>query len=274
MITTESSAWQVNVITQNVLLDYTRARNHLILPQDERIGSIAATLAQFDGVLDIVGIQEAQKSVHQHNGEVLAYEFGLGPGFWVNHNQKPYPDSPRGRAGEYIGLFGSQVESATPIELGDNRTALMTTIADVAFVTLHLRAGFNGRSAREQQAKVLIERIEEYENAVLFGDFNEPPIRHVAKARDHLKTAKFESVFSLTNQPHPSTSPTQPYKDIMGAGNGWKTLFTRHGWSIDDILVRGPRIKVLAAGVLQREIDTGSDHEGVWTALELTPLHD
>ena len=275
MITTESGALQVNVITQNVLLDYTRTREHLILPQHERIGSIATTLAGFDGELDVVGIQEAQKSKRQHNGETLASELGMGPGFWVNHNQKPYPGSLRGRSGEYVGLFGSQVESASPIELGDNRIAPMTVIADVAFVTLHLRAGgLESRQARLLQAVSLAEELEPYPNAVLFGDFNEPPIRYVAKARDYLKTAQFESVFNRTHQPHPKTSPTLAYRDLLSDGNGWKTPFIRHGWSIDDILVRGPRVKALAAGILQREIDTGSDHEGVWAALELAPTHD
>ena len=278
----------VNVITQNVLLDYTRTRQKLILPQDDRIGSAAATINNFPGELDIVGIQEAHKSKKQHNGEVLAENCGYGPGFWVNHNQKPYPDAPKGRANEYMGLFGARVDHATPIDIGDNRKAMMTQIAGVAFVTLHLRYGYDARDLRRAQAKELIGALDSYENAVLLGDFNEHRIKRIAGARNILGAEGFESVFDLTDQPHPVTSPIEPYKKIISSGRGWQSWWVRHGWSIDDIMIRGPRVRALAAGVLERVIAPGvfvsetapnapleaSDHEGLWARLELAPRHD
>lgn len=272
----------VNVLTQNVLLDYRRTREGLILHQDDRIDSIAATINNFHSPPDVVGIQEAHKSKKQHNGEVLAEGCGYGPGFWVNHNQKPYEGAPRGRPDEYMGLFGALVEYAEPIEIGDNRKALMTVIADVAFVTLHLRSGWENRWLREAQAKPIVEALAPYDDAVLLGDFNEPHYRQIADARNHFTDNGFRSVFPLTGQPRPKTSPIGPYKKASANGRGLQGPVVRRGWSIDDIQIRGPRVRALAAGVLDRVIVPpehdvparvpleGSDHEGLWATLSIT----
>lgn len=277
----------VNVITQNVLLDYGRTRDHLILPQSHRTDSLAATLRSFPGQLDVVGIQEAHKSSAQHNGKILAEKCGYGPGFWAQHNQKPHKDAKRGRGGEYLGLFGALVDHAKVTDLGDNRRALMTLIGGVAFVTLHLRSGGDARYARHQQGKKLIRALDEYEDAVVFGDFNEPPIWRLALARTEFARAGFRSVFPLTGQKYPDTSPISSYVDAAMYGRSrLEAQFVRRGWPIDDILVRGDRINVLAAGVLERVVvrdemidqkypDTvpreGSDHDGVWATLEIKP---
>lgn len=262
----------LNVISQNILLDKTRANEGReeegeILKQKDRIDTLADTLRRFPGSLDIVGIQEA----YQSNGEMLAELCDMEQGVWVGHNQKPYPGSPRGRAGEHVGLFGECVNhTARSIELGDNRRAVMMTLGDIAFVTLHLRAGggLKERAARREQAEHLVYALDQYDDAVVFGDINEPPMRHIAKARDTLREAGFRSVFPLTGQSHPKTFPVPSYRSIHGRG---------HRWSLDDIQIRGSRTKVLAAGVLKRTelgvVDgvpqDGSDHEGIWARLAI-----
>lgn len=266
----------LNVISQNVLLSKTDVKYGKILSQEDRINSIAATLQAFPGQLDVVGIQEAHKSNIQHNGEYLANSTGHGPGIWIEHNQKLYPDSPTGRAGEHVGLFGAAVgEDFEAIELGDNRRAIMTEIAGVAFVNLHLRAGIKARQMRYKQALELIDALVDYDDAVVMGDFNEPPIPYFCKARDTLRSSGFESSFDLTKQPHPITFPSPDYR---------KNTKTEMLWSLDDILVRGERIQVLGAGVVDKvvQIDpvvdektpthvprSGSDHEGIWAQLKI-----
>lgn len=274
----------VNVVTQNVLLDTKRTDSRKMLDQTYRIHAVAQTLLNLQKSLDIVGIQEAHKKT-QHNGEVLAELVGHGPGFWVNHNRKPYKGSPTGRAGEYMGLFGARVEFAMPIALGDQRYAVMTEVNGVAFATVHPRARLKARGKRFLQAQALTEVLDEYDNAVILGDFNEPPLRLISKGRGHLHRNGFRSVFGLTDQERPKTWPTGQYKELMYDGEEWMLRQMKHGWAFDDILVRGPRVNVLAAGVLERiavdaEIvrqadgavpNAASDHDGVWATLEIDP---
>lgn len=276
---------QINVLSQNVLLDYTRTRKGDMLQQVNRIHAVADTFAAFPGQLDVVGIQEAQKIDSGYLGEALSSSLDCGPGFWTDHNEKPYPKSPTGRGGESIGLFGVEVDNARPLELGDHRRAVLTEIAGVAFVTMHLRAGASraARAKRGSQADALVEQLEDYENAVVFGDWNEPYVPVLAQARRRMRRAGYTSVFDLTHQPHPKTWPTDEYRELMYQDNEWLLTLLQRGWSFDDILVRGPRVKVLAAGVLEpMQIRTGlsqgtsdtmprkaSDHRGVWGTLEI-----
>jgi hypothetical protein len=287
---------EVTVVSQNVLLDYRRTTDGLILPQDVRIDAIAATLESIDGTLDVVGIQEAHKSKNQHNGEVLANQLGYGPGFWFEHNSKPKKDSlnpiPRkGRANEFMGMFGSMVESAEAFDIGDRRKAVMTTIAGVAFLTLHLRAGWGARPLRKEQSYAVIDILKNFPDAVAFGDFNEPDspyLPHVSAGRNVLKDNNFQSVFNL--QPNPKHSPrTSPTKQYRGAAMDGRKLhekpFVWLGWPIDDILVRG-NIAVKAAGILEpMRVENGlpsnvspkapreaTDHRGVWAKLGIPPV--
>jgi hypothetical protein len=288
MSTTEQRI--ITVATQNVLLDYRRTKEGLILPQDDRISSVAATLENFGEPFDAVGIQEAHKSRKQHNGKVLSNLLGYGDGFWVQHNEKPETPQPgrlKGRPDEYMGIFGKSVEWIEPIDLGDNRTALMTKFADIVFVTLHLRSGAEARHLRLQQAERLTDALDEHPDTVLALDLNDPTIPFYSLARPHLTDAGFESVFTLTGQRRPKTSPTRPYKRAAMNGRGWRAPFVGVGWSIDDILVRGPRIQVLAAGVLRQVIDPAvydaeplsaprmpTDHLGEWARLRIMPKID
>jgi endonuclease/exonuclease/phosphatase family metal-dependent hydrolase len=278
---------ELNIVSQNVYLDYTRTKKRLILPQDARIGSIAATFERFSETIDVAGVQEAHLSKRQHNGMMLANRIGYGDGYWFEHNNKMNPDSRTGRPNEYIGLFGAKVGHAEPIDIGDNRLAVMTVIDGIAFVNQHLRAGRKARHARHDQAGRILDAIDGYDDAVVFGDLNEPPVRYVAKARDEYQRAGFVSVFDLTMQPHPITFPVPGY----GATHSRHPVTERRThvrpMSLDDMLVRGPRIKVLGAGVLERVIEPpdtdehafdgvvpyeGSDHEGIWARLDIQPL--
>lgn len=278
MISPDSKSQTINVLTQNVLLDYGRTKKGLILPQDKRINSIAASLAQFPGSLDIVGVQEAQKTEVQHNGETLASRLTDNSGIWLEHNQKQSDTSRKGgRANEYIGLFGGRVGDAEAVDLGDNRGALVANIGNVAFATFHLRAGatLQQRKNRYDQSRRLYQAIEQYDAAVLFGDFNESSGR-ASKGKRFLLKQGFRSVFTITNQSQPLTYPTDPYKEIMGH---------QKVFGLDDILVRGERIRVLAAGVLKGIISSDSkiqqdenlsaplkpsDHEGLWAKLQVS----
>lgn len=268
-MTASNTELRVNVITQNLLHDVTRSNDKMIAWQDDRVAAIANNLQTFPGSLDIVGVQEAHKSPYQHNGEVLAEHCGQDTGVWLRHNEKPHPTSPTGRTNEFVGLFGKMVEqdNVRELELGDNRRALLTTIAGVAFVTLHFRAGgYKVWPLRRAQAHALTEELESYDNAVLFGDFNEPPIRLVAPGRTLLEKERFESVFCTLQMSHPKTFPVGRYAEVYGM---------RSRWSLDDIMIRGNRVRVLAAGAISQVRGDASDHNGVWATLNITPLlHD
>lgn len=264
----------VNVVTQNVLHDVTRMQNGLILPQGLRVNSISEALKLVSGSLDVVGIQEAHESLAQHNGEVLADLVGYGPGVWARHNQKLHEHSKRGRTGELIGLFGALVEEAHEVDLGDQRKGLITVIGGVAFATCHWRAGFSLRSAyvRRLNAVRLANALDEYDNAVILGDLNEPDIPVFALGRTVLARCGFESVFSLTGQNQPATFPTPAYSQVYD---------TCRQFGLDDILVKG-NVRVIDAGTVQpvveqRPLPQASvsaphdplDHYGVWASLEI-----
>lgn len=266
----------LTVATQNILLDKTGTKNNEVYAQDRRVGAMASSLTQLGLQLDVVGIQEAYKSKDQHNGEVLAELLGHGNGFWELHNESRLPGSKNGRKNEYIGLFGSRVDHAKPIDLGDNRKALLTTIGGVAFMTFHWRAGIAPRavSSRRTSAERVLRATNDYEDVVLLGDFNEPPYMRTSLGRRALETSEFVSVFSMLGERHPVTFPTEAYRGVTGPGH------TK--WSIDDIAVRGKRIHVLGAGtisqiamedqqdVYDRPTDP-SDHYGLWAQLSIDP---
>lgn len=268
-MTASSTEIRINVLTQNVLHDVTRSKDGLIASQDNRVAAIADNLQAFPGSLDVVGAQEAHKSPNQHNGEALAQKCGFNPGAWLQHNEKPHPHSSTGRSNEYIGLFGAMVDlgNVCKLELGDNRRALLTTIAGVALVTLHLRAGgYKAWPLRRAQAQALGEQLEQYEDVVLFGDFNEPPIKLVAPGRSVFEKQGYQSVFSLLGESHPKTFPVGRYADVYGM---------RSRWSLDDIMIRGSRVQTLAAGVISQVAGDATDHNGIWATLNITPpLHD
>ena len=139
MVNTEQTNTTPNpftVVTWNILLDNTRTNQGLMKSQSERLASQIATLEKLrekiGGELDVVAMQEVHRTDLQHNGEELARALGYGAGYWIEHNQKPFPDSPTGRKGEYVGLFGGSIDHIEPIELGDNRRAVLSQVGKTA----------------------------------------------------------------------------------------------------------------------------------------------
>ncbi len=269
---------KITVVTQNILLDVTRTGKKLVYSQNDRIDAMAASFLDSGLPLDIVGIQEAHydQETGRHNGEMLAQACGFADSYWEQHNEKPYEGSPTGRSGEHVGLFGSLVNHTEAIDLGDRRKALVTVIADVAFVTFHWRARSNmqARQSRKESAKMLVEVLNTYDDAVVFGDFNESHLPLIAPGREILARAGFKSVFASMQAPQPKTFPTESYRGITSEAVGT--------WSLDDIMTRGDRVRVLGAGTIaQVAMDTipddqdirpiyPSDHLGLWAQLGIT----
>ena len=287
---------EITVVSQNILLDKTREENGETLPQNERIASIARAILSLPYRPDIIGIQEAHITGEIDNGADLAALCGYDPGVWENHNLKANP--PKGKEGrkhEYIGLFGPAIGETTAIDLGDNRKALMTEIGGIAFATLHFRAGMKGSLVdrlkhsrnppetlinsfedRLENANNLIDALSGYDDAVVFGDFNEPHtprMRRLALGRDALAAVGYRSAFHLLDQQSPHTFPTPSYR---------KLYQRRTRWAIDDILIRGERARPLEAGTIEYprqharfgELSLpldATDHEGVWAHLAISP---
>lgn len=266
----------LTVLSQNVLLDKTREKNKEVLPQSARIHTIARGILSLPYRPDIIGIQEAHIEDKFDNGRDLAAACGYEASAWANHNKKATPPvKKRGRNGEFIGLIGVEEKQTEIIELGDQRRALMTEIGGVAFATLHFRAGgFDAIGNRLENARKLIAALRDYEDAVVFGDFNEP---RASLGRGMLKLAGYTSVFGLQGKTSPKTYPLASYKELHNR---------RNQWALDDILVRGNRVRPLETGVLSHDsrnltADTefpdalnGTDHSGIWARLEIAPRHD
>jgi endonuclease/exonuclease/phosphatase family metal-dependent hydrolase len=251
----------INVVTWNTLLDITRTKNGLVKSQADRLPSQVETLQtlrreRLGGELGVVAIQEAQKTKLQHNGEQLSRALGYGAGHWVEHNKKPFPTSKTGRKGEHVGLFGARVDHAEPIELGDNRRAVLSHIGQVAIVNIHTRAQRAGE-LQEQQVKVVLEHLAEHPLAVFVGDFNTRP---GGNAREAIEDEEFKSVFTLADKPHPKTWPTADYRRAM-LGSAGRYLVP--SVLLDDIYVRG--LNVHDAGTFVGD----SDHAGLWAKIEL-----
>jgi endonuclease/exonuclease/phosphatase family metal-dependent hydrolase len=253
-----------NVVNWNILLDITRTNNGIIKSQSDRIasqiGTLAALRSQLNGELDAVAIQEAHKENGQHNGEYMSEELGYGAGHWIEHNKKPYPGSPTGRSGEHVGFFGARIEYAEAIELGDNRRAVLSKIGNVAIANIHPRAGKN-LDLKEEQVRVVLERLSDYPNAIFVGEFNSHPD---GKVREAVENDEFESAFSILGKPQPKTWPTQAYRRVMyGSKDRIASPLKALAPAVllDDIYVRN--VAVHDAGSFVGD----SDHAGVWAKL-------
>jgi hypothetical protein len=252
------------VVTWNILLDITRTNNGIIKSQSDRlashIGTLAALRSEVGGELDAVAVQEAHKENGQHNGECLSEALGYGMGQWIEHNKKPYPESPTGRSGEHMGLFGARIDYAEAIELGDNRRAILSKIGEVAIANIHPRAGKN-LALKEEQVRVVLDRLKEYPSAIFLGEFNSRPDCGVRPA---VEADEFESVFTTIGESQPITWPTPAYRRIMYSpkdkvGSRLKKLAP--AVQLDDIYVRN--VAVQDAGTFIGD----SDHAGAWAKL-------
>lgn len=248
------------VLTWNMLLDKTRTREGLILPQRERIGLFKASLEASELPLDVVALQEVALEQNVHAGENLARELGVSARYFFEHNLPLHYGAPRGRHGEHIGFLGDRIESANVIETGDNRRAVKTSVGSVAVVNFHLRQGIAGGKLRQAQATKILESVDS-DQAVLLGDTNELPS---GPARKVFQEAGFVSAFTLLGMSRPKTFPTPEYRAIM-YGNRWRDRI-KPQLAIDDIYVRG--LRVLDAGVILGRPRGASDHYGLWANIE------
>lgn len=238
----------LNIVSWNILLDKKRTAKGIITAQSARLDSQIETLSMIDeeiGGIDIAMLQEVEKTKEQHNGEVIARALGYHAGYWFNHNTSR-------RKGEYIGMFGEQVEQAEEFDLGHDKLGVITMIGGVAVVGVHFRREHFGPQ-RADQSIALIERLEGIDHAVIVGD---PNALAIEKARRQLHEVGFESAFHLLGRRNPKTHPTPSYRKIFYAPI--HRPFLPRGTSTDFVYVRG--MDVEDAGRFMGD----SDHYGLW----------
>lgn len=245
------SSDKLSVVWWNILLDKSRSGYHgddpeYIVPQLNRIPFQALTLKNLQTPLDVVGISEA----HQNNGEQLARFVGQNAGNWFEHNKNK-------RKGEHIGMFGSKVETAESLDLGDDKLAVITHVGQVAIAAVHLRNQRRG-SERAEQMKVVLEYLKDYDKAVVMGDFN---ALWFEKVRRMIRQQGFSSVFDAVGKDSPATFPSDAYRGVMLTSRQSKLL--REGVGIDDIYVRGLNVKSACS------FEGDSDHLGLHAEIVL-----
>lgn len=270
-----------NVISWNMLVDKTRQRKGLILPQHVRLAAHIATLQAFEGSLDVVGIQEAVREEGIHCGVALAKSLGFTDSYFYKHNKPPFLAPKKGRRGrrnEFIGVFGERVHEATPIYIGDRRVAVKTMIGSTAVVNFHLRQGLENRPVRIEQVGNILDAVADYDQVALIGDTNE---NWSSPARQAMYAEGFESAFLAKHGELPMTYPTPEYHEVMYSDQSGNL---KPPVSIDDICIRG--LTVVNCGILEQASleppvqhddttvtylhapHTPSDHGVPWATLE------
>jgi hypothetical protein len=268
-----------NIISWNMLVSNSRVKNKIIRPQYERLPIFIDTLKSFPGSLDVVGVQEASLEDGINSGVALAESLGFNSSFFYQHNlpKKRWARDGRGRRNEFIGMFGALVDHAEPIDIGDNRLAVMTTIGSMAIVNFHFRQGRENRQIRVEHARRILDVVAGFEQVALAGDTNE---NWTSPARQAFYEAGFESAPLAVQGELPMTYPTPPYHEIMSNNEPEGTL--RSVVSIDEICVRG--LTVADAGILPESQvqlpshfdkqanpiqmpEAASDHYAVWATL-------
>ena len=239
----EQAPGRFNVVTWNILLDKTRTRNGIVVPQGDRVASQAKTLMELGLDLDVVMLQE----VEGDNGDQIASLTGNRPGIWQQHSRK----------NEHIGTFGQKVTNAEFYDIGYSKKAVVTHLGELAIFGLHFRARPKHYFDRREQSRLLCEVVDQEDEVAIVGDFNGPWFEG---ARRMLARRGFRSAFAEAGHGERMIYPTEPYRDIMLTPRQQRVL--GRGVSIDDILVRG--INVADAGVFVGD----SDHPGGWAALE------
>lgn len=242
----------LNIVSWNILLDKTRTKKGIVVSQASRLSSQTETLRSLDiWELDVVMLEEVEKTKKQHSGEVIARALGYHAGFWFEHNTSR-------RKGEHIGMFGDKVEHVEAFDLGHDKVGVLTMIGDIAIVGFHFRKEHMGPQ-RANQASAVLERVDGMKHVVLTGDANALAIE---KARRQLHSAGFQSAFHELGRPNPKTHPTPAYRKIFYAPI--HRPFLPRGTSSDLIYVRG--MDVHDAGRFLGD----SDHYGLWARVSRT----
>ena len=230
-----------NVVSWNIFLDKTRAKNNIIKYQKDRVESQAKTLAELGLELDAVLLHEVEGKHGARIAELTGYE----PGHWEQHNRK----------NEHIGAFGQSIDAAKFFDIGHDRKIVKVMMGNLAVFGLHLSARPKRYFMRVEEMEAVCELIDQEDEALIAGDFN--GIRQ-EKARRMLARRGFSSVFRETGG-KPPFYPTDKYRDILWTPKQQRVLGR---WvSIDDMLVRG--VTVQDAGAFEGD----SDHFGLHATL-------
>jgi len=257
----------IGIASLNLLLDKTfssdskKGQPNYIEPQHERIDSLSRTLGSLPIPLDVVMLQEVQINREFNNGERLMENLGIEKGFWVQHNQRR---DDVGRSDEYLGVIGDAIGYVEAFDVGDYRKALLTIVGGIAMIGIHHRSRYENRDIRTQQMKAVLDRIRDFDKAIILGDSNELPM---FKSRRMLSDEGFRSVYKMKRRkralPLPATYPTENYRNIRFSPAQRKTA--PRGVSLDIIELRGFKpSEVVNAGV---RIPEKSDHKAVFAKL-------
>lgn len=235
---------QFNVYAWNILFD--KKHGDQVPSQAKRLASLAQTLIELEKPLDIVAIIEAEETVEQHNGEMLAKLTGHSIGQWEHH----------GRERELTGMFGAIVGDVEFLELGHGKTAAITYFLDIAIAAIHLQR--RGAEKRCNEIGTLLEYMEGKERAVIMGDMN---CLRRQKPRKMIEDQDYESVFRRPHRHRPRTVPTKAYRNILTPKERLAVAVSG-GLFVDDIYVKG--LEVVDADIFVGK----TDHAGVRATLQ------
>jgi endonuclease/exonuclease/phosphatase family metal-dependent hydrolase len=252
----------IGVISQNVLLDHTRSShdaNHpeYIEPQRMRIHSIGETLAALPISPDVVMLQEVQVTRRFHGGEAIAQKLGVDSGFWFPHNTSK-------RQEEYIGVCGKLVTHAESIQLDFDKLAVITQIAGIAFIGIHLRRTVDPY-IKAKQMRDLLDQTSHLPKRVILGDANARP---GSEARRLSREAGGKSVYLSKHGAYPATWPTTNYRDVLV--KPWQRRFINGGVSIDLFDTIGLEDDEIVRAGTPVDI-TKADHYTLWGEVKFPP---
>ena len=239
---------EFSVITWNILLDKTRTKQGLMASQAQRLDSQIETLSNLGVNLDVVTLQEVEKTKDCHSGEITAQVLGFRDSFWFEHNTSK-------RKGEHIGMFGNLVSAAESLDLKYDKKAVITRVGEVAIVGIHHRKEFWGQKRTWQMLEV-VDAVKDIDQVVIMGDSN---ALFFEESRFLLRQNGFRSAFTLAGQRRPMTHPTTQYKDIIQ--KPWHNAIFPRGKSLDIIEVRGMDVK--CTGTFEGD----SDHVGEYAVV-------
>lgn len=234
----------LKIATWNILLDNTGSG---VKPQSERLDSFAKAINAQDGKMDAMLICEAEQTKDGNNGHILAKKTGhKNTAKWHQHNDNY----------EYISFFGEKVDKVTSIPLDCGRVAVITVIDGIALIGVHLTYRLLGTQIRTNQISKVIEVADQYDKAIILGDFNSLVWQ---RPRRLIEQAGFDSAFRQIGKIHPITSPMKDYKKYV---KKWQRPFVQIGFSVDDFYLKG--LKAIKIDTMHGE----TDHLGLVATIE------
>jgi hypothetical protein len=240
---------ELTVAAWNILLDKR-------YPQQERVESMISSLRQLDEQRRIgaLGLLEVQRSEQSDTGEMIGRALFDNSGIWKPHSRK--------RLNEHIGFVGPQIEDVEFIDLKHGKQAALTHLGGVAVVAVHLRRQpqhIPPTPEQVNQTRVLLERLEDEDEAVVMGDFN---CLWFQRPRRMLEAQGFKSAFSELGLRRPKTLPMPGFDGVLTPKRRAALRMVGGGINLDDIYVKNLHV---------RDVGTGkgkSDHAYVWATVE------